>query len=338
MPLENIPNSESTTTESSVVSPEIISFNTRYILGAKLQQADFEYIAVSNDARFAELQEGAFFTDLSSEGLNRVGRKLNGQRVYLVYESEMRAYVTAEVNTLKPSVVDPAEDTDFPVATVERPVYEGKTYVFLSAGTFLGQAVEAGSTAVAKSDIAVGQRPTWADLVYNGASNTIEITPIVPLQSVRLDGSAVTDKLVSEKGIADAINAFKVEINSSIALLDTTLRGLITSLSNQVAANTQAIANLALELAALPKILSESLDIGDGINQLFEIPLVNKYLKTPAIYSFYRVGSALTRMQYGCDAQVKANSDGTQSLVVAFSGVPSVNQFKIEVQGEVVVA
>jgi hypothetical protein len=321
MPIEVLNNNNQSENNASTIFSEIVSQNQRYILGAKLENADFHFIPTTDTQTFAQLPEGAFFTDTDSSGLNRVGRKIGGVRKYLAYEQELRAYVTAEVAKLKPIAVDPATDPTFPVSTATRPISAGQQIVFLSAGTVAGQAVEAGGVAVATSDVAVGSRPTWQQLIYNGTG--IQITPINFRSSVRLDGSASTTQGVTEKGIADALTSAKAELLTRFSTIDGRLA------QNE---SLDAVQNLKInELKAAPTWAEEMIFVGNGTNQVFKIALQNRYLNPPQLIWYMLMGSKYVRINDQDGDVITENN--VQYLSAAFAGVPASSQFKVSVQG-----
>jgi hypothetical protein len=324
MPIEVLDDNNQTGNQTPEILPEIISQHQRYILGAKLESADFQFIPVGDVAAFAVLPEGAFFTDASVAGLNRVGRKIDGQRKYLAYEPELKAYVTEEIAKLKPVVVNPSIDPTLPTSTFARPLYAGQQIVFLTAGTVAGQAVEAGAVATVTEDIALGVPVTWEKLIYNGAG--IQVSPIVLRDAVRLDGSAGSEG-VTEKGIADAINLTKGQLSTDINAVDTRLTARADNLSNRIISDELRIE--ALE--SKPEWKEEFIVVGNGQSQLFKIALQNRYINTPVITWTIITQNGYMKIQPQ-DGEITAEN-GQQYLSAAFAGVPAQNQFRVSVQG-----
>ncbi len=359
MPIEVLDNSnEENSGQPSTVLPEIVSQHQRYILGAKLEHADFQFIARDDNATFAELPEGAFGTDIDENGLNKVFRKIGGIRKYLAYEEETYAYITNEIAKLNPVVVRGGQ---LPVATVEKPLFEGRTLIFLETGTVDGREVEAGGTAYVKETVPVGDQVTWDNLEYNEPTSGIEVAPINLRDTLRLDGSAGTDA-VTEAGIAAALIDVRTGLSLDISEVDERLGGRISNVEGRLTTAESGIENNALGIQGLDERLggveSEIVDIheeqvsqhnrltvlegkptwaeeykfvGNGADQTFKIALDNKYSGTANIIWHVLMAGGYHRIQPQDGDVVTEN--GTCYLKAAFAGVPSNSQFKVVVQG-----
>ena len=323
MPIEVLDNNQPI--DQGAIISEVVSQNQRFILGAKLESADFQFIDVADAVSFAALPEGAFFTDINTaSGLNRVGRKIAGQRKYLAYEQELKTYVVDEIAKLKPIAVNPSTNPILPTSTNDRPIYAGQEIVFLTAGTVEGRAVEAGGIAIALTDIPVGTKITWNQLQYNGAG--MQVTPILLRDSIRLDGSAGSDG-ATEKAIADAIISIRNLLQSAIQVVDERLSTALQNLTNRVT----SVENRVTNLEGKPNWLEEFVIIGNGINQIFKVALSHKYINTPVLIWSILAGNKYIRIN-DQDGEV-VTEDGVQYLKAAFAGVPSVSMFKVSVQG-----
>lgn len=358
MPIEVLNSNNEESTQEVVVAPEIISQHIRYILGAKLEHADFQFIARDDDATFAALPEGAFGTDVDESGLNKVFRKINGERRYLAYEKDTKAYVTQEIEALKPIVV---KGTELPAATEEKPLYEGRTLIFLTSGVVDGREVEAGGTAYVVNSVEQGNKVTWDNLEYNEPTSGIEVAPIELRGDVRLDGSAGSEG-VTEKAVADAIIDTRDRLNSQITDTKEELssrisdaEGRISGAEASIQENGSAIASLDSrtgilenETAALrsenqvqdgrldfleskPVLVEETITIGNSVDDIFKVALSNKFINTPIlIWKVLMSGSYVRISPQDGDVSLE---DGACYLKAAFAGTPSRNQFKVTVQG-----
>lgn len=355
MPIEVLDNEE-TNNNNGTVFPEIISQHQHYILGAKLHNADFQFIDFTDSQKFSELSEGAFFCDNDANGSVRVGKKVNGNRKYLAYIDEVRAYVTEQVEALKPIVINPNTTQQFPISTAEKPIFKGKNIIFIPGGTFAGNSVEAGGVAIVNEDIPVGMRPTWAQITYNGVGNQVTITPIILRNNIRLDGSAGSEG-VTEAGIANAITAVRNQLQNQITVLDSDLRSLITNISNRVTtlernygSQAEAISALQtstnslnsrvtqnegsiLELKNRPIWAEESVVIGNGTDNFFKIALNNKYITTPILIWEALFGQTYVRISQQDGQTIEENN--SQYLIAAFAGSPAVGQFRVSIQGTI---
>lgn len=308
---------------SSILS-EIISQNQKFILGAKLESADFQFIAVDDAASFAALPEGAFFTDLDPNGLNRVGRKISGQRKYLGYEQELKAYVVDEIAKLKPIAVNPSVNPVLPTSTADRPIYAGQEIVFLTAGTVEGRQVEAGGIAIALADIPVGTKIDWNQLQYNGTG--VAVTPILLRDSIRLDGTAAGDG-ATEKAIADAIIAVRNFLSNAITVLDSRVTTELTNLLNRVI----TVENRVTVLEGKPELKEEFVVFGNNQDQTFLIQLQNKYQTSAQLIWYMLFANGYVRINEQDGDVVEIN--GQSFFKAAFAGIPASNQFKVSVQG-----
>lgn len=359
MPIEVLDNSnEENSGQPSTVLPEIVSQHQRYILGAKLEHADFQFIARDDNATFAELPEGAFGTDIDENGLNKVFRKIGGIRKYLAYEEETYAYITNEIAKLNPVVVRGGQ---LPVATVEKPLFEGRMLIFLETGTVDGREVEAGGTAYVKEDVLVGDQVLWDNLEYNEPKSGIEVAPINLRDTLRLDGSAGTDA-VTEAGIAAALIDVRTGLSLDISEVDERLGGRISNVEGRLTTAEGSIEENALEIQGLderlggaehdiqeiyaeqvvthnrltvlegkPTWAEEYKFVGNGADSTFKIALDNKYSGTANIIWHVLMAGGYQRIQPQDGDVVTEN--GTCYLKAAFAGVPSNSQFKVVVQG-----
>jgi len=234
MPVDVLQNDGQPVVNPNNSYPEVLSQHQRYILGAKLEHADFQFIPRDNTQAFAELPEGAFFTDTDANGLNWVGRKINGKRKYLAYDDEIKAFITDEIAKLYPIAVKAGEG--LPISTADKPLFEGRRIVFLFTGPIEGRedGVTAGATATVSRTIPLGETVTWDDLLYNEAER-IEITPINLNDIVRRDGSASATEGVTEKAVADALTNTEQQLNSTISAVDERLTSQVQNVSNSVA-------------------------------------------------------------------------------------------------------
>ncbi len=331
MPVDALKNDNEEVVSQKLVS-EVVSQHQKFILGAKLENADFQFIPRTDAITFASLPEGAFFTDVDENGLNWVGRKIDGKRKYLAYDDDIKAYVTDEVAKLYPVAIKNAED-GLPTSTRDKPLFEGRRVVFLFSGEVEGTEVTAGATATVSRTIPLGESLTWGDLLYNSAEQ-IEITPINLSDVVRRDGSASTTEGVTERAVADALDATESALNQSISEVDGRLTSEISNVSNSVSSLRieQGEQDERLtELENAPQWLEEFIKIGDGVNQVITKTLANQYINTPIVTWFMLMNGKYMEIN-------KQDSDfiteqGVPKIVCAFAGVPAQDQFRVSVQG-----
>ncbi len=345
---------------------DIRSQDLTFILGASIKDGDFQFIAREDADTFASMREGAFGTDTDESGLNKVFRKINGQRQYLVYESEARAFLTTEIAKLKPITLSPAAGDELPTSTSEQPLYRGRRIIFLSNGVIGSTEVQAGGLAFVQSDIPEGATVTWNDLEYNGpgTADAIDITPISLRDFIRLDGGAGSDG-VTEKAVADAIISTRDEINNNISGVESRLTTGITDLQGRVSATelndveqneqitglisaseslTREVRTLEAqtetqesrigELESEPKRAEETVTIGDGASTEFKIPLRNKFVGTPDFtWKIIASGGRYNRM-VSSQGGYLTEEDGVCYFNIKWNNLPPLNsQFRVVVKG-----
>ncbi len=329
MPVDVLQNDDEVVVQETVLS-EVVSQHQQYILGAKLEGADFQFIPRDDQPAFAALPEGAFFTDVDDNGLNWVGRKIDGKRKYLAYD-DIKAFVTDEVAKLYPVAVLPGEG--LPTSTVEKPLFKGRRIVFLGTGTVDGREVTAGATATVAAEIPLGNSVSWDDLLYNEAER-VEITPVNLGSVVRRDGTASSTDGVTERAVAEALTATESGLNQAISEVNNRLSSEVNNLGN-------AVSSLEIEqgeqderltqLESAPQWLEEFIKIGDGTNQIITKNLAHAYLNTPIVTWFMLMGGRYVAINNQDSDFI--TEDNMQKLVCAFAGAPSVNQFKVSIQG-----
>jgi hypothetical protein len=323
MPIEVLNNENTNNQPEAVIHPEIISYKTAFLGGADVANLDIVFISTTNAVAFA-----AMLPDTLARDEKGFFQKVNGQRKYLAWESDVIDFVVQEVSrieglTERPILIDPARTegvTNLPIG----PIKAGQRLFFVSTGTASGRAVELGGLGVVVADIPEGTPLTWEQVAYNDPSDT----QIPSTTEIRIEGAS--DSLIpTEKAVSTFVKAFRDALALDISNLRSQTIEQLENQSGRIAAH----GNRLTQLEALPTLKKDTVILCDGVNRDFRIELENYYLdpETCNLNWHFRYGREYGRT-IPQDGEI-VNENGKSYLRASFARPYATGLFKVVVSG-----